>query len=130
MLRYALLPTLTGALGGALLVVSLFWLTGQIGSTEGQAAPAQSEPLLSAIDAISVVRQVRGDSPETGPGLMHDVLLARCYPEEPDWRAVFLYDKWEVTARCTAMSQSPVWIVTEPELHILPYTNAAGLLTQ
>ena len=127
MQRQMLLLGLGGVVGGALTVLVL-WIAGQIGQPGD--AEAQDEPVLSAIEAIAVVHQVRGDADETDPGLMREVLAGVCYPEEPDWRAVYLYGKWEITARCTALLESPVWFVTEPDLRIVPYTDAAGRLTQ
>ena len=97
------------------------------------AAQVEGEPetLLSAIDAIFIVHQVRSDdSLEDGARTMRAVVTSMCHPEEPDWRAVYLYGKWEVSARCTALRESPVWFVTEPELRVVPYTNAAGRLTR
>jgi hypothetical protein len=73
---------------------------------------------------------VRAEDTEDGPQTMLSLITEMCHPEPPDWRAVYSYGKWEVTARCTALLASPVWLVSEPDLNVVPYTNAAGLLTR
>jgi hypothetical protein len=130
--RTLVVPFVGGVCGGALTVLIL-WLASQAWPSEGASAEVEPEPetMLSAIDAIAVVHQVRSDdTQDDSVETMREVIAAMCPGEEPEWRAVYLYGKWEVTARCTAMPESPVWFVTEPELRVVPYTNAAGRLTR
>jgi hypothetical protein len=124
-------PFVGGAIGGALTVLAL-WFAGQALTSGDVAAELQSdpEPILSTIDAIAVVHQVRAEDTEDGPQTMLSLITEMCHPEPPDWRAVYSYGKWEVTVRCTALLASPVWLVSEPDLNVVPYTNAAGLLTR
>ena len=130
--RRLVVPFLGGACGGALTLLVL-WLASQAWPSEDASAqvdPDDAEPVLSAIDAIAIVHQVRStDAIDAGHQTMVEAISARCESEEPDWRAVYLSGKWEVTARCVAMTESPVWFVTEPDLRVVPYTNAAGRLT-
>ena len=129
--RTMVVPFVGGICGGALTVMVL-WLAAQALPSDGVAAEleAESQPVLSAIEAIAIVRQVRSDFDSADLRPMYQVLAELCHPEEPDYRATFLFEKWEVTARCTALSESPVWFVTEPDLRVVPYTNAAGRFTR